>query len=119
MAGDSTGALFILRIADMLRIAEAQRLETLAIARATAAASIAREAEKQMVLAREQEAIAKRAAEEEAAKKSGGITSAIITFPNGHIAQTLSMPRPLVCCRGVCAQLLCPVDESMLRIPVD
>lgn len=96
MAGDSTGALFILRIADILRVAECQRLESLAIARATAAATIAKETEKQMALAKEEEARVKRMAEEEAAKKSGGITSAIITFTNGHIAQTLSMPRPLV-----------------------
>lgn len=96
VAGDSTGALFILRIADVMRAAEAERLQSLAIARASAAAELARAAEKQRELMLAEEQRAKRAAEEEAARKSGGINTAIITFPNGHIAQTLAMPRPLV-----------------------
>ena len=48
VAGDSTGALFILRIADTLRMAEAARLEAMAAERANIAAAAAREAERQV-----------------------------------------------------------------------
>jgi hypothetical protein len=117
VAGDSTGALFILRVADVMRKAEAQRLEALAVARANAAAALAREAEKQRELAAVEEVKAKQAAAEEAAKRSGGINAAIITFPNGNIAQTLAMPRALVRCSPLACRRLPLISCLICALP--
>lgn len=96
VAGDSTGALFILRIVDVIRQAEAERLDALAVSRAEAAAAMAREAERLREAAAAEEQRARRAAEEEAARRSGGIQAAIVSFPNGQVSQALTMPRQLV-----------------------